>query len=346
MEENMKKKILSIILSACTVFMLLPVITFADTAPNISIEGNDVYCRNASYSFSFEIPEGIKSFSAGYEFKYIGVGKIPLEQNGNTYTAKVNTSEASEDEQSFKVYVFMETENDAFRVEKTIALKDHSGGIATCSTKAHCETCGNEYGEYDEDTHNIKHVNAKAPTLFEEGNIKYWTCTGCHKIYSDKDGKNEISDVMIDKLPPKIIKGNGQVVKVGDKKALSFTSSADFNEFKYVIVDEEELGLDDYTVRQGSTIVTLNADYVSTLALGKHTITIGSERGEASAEFEVSEFEPVNEDEAEEETKKEDKKTETNTSVIGNAGLWMSLMFTSLDAMGIGLVLNKKRKNK
>ena len=151
---------------------------------------------------------------------------------------------------------------------------------------------------------------------------------------------------MIDKLPPKIIKGNGQVVKVGDKKALSFTSSADFNEFKYVIVDEEELGLDDYTVRQGSTIVTLNADYVSTLALGKHTITIGSERGEASAEFEVSEFEPVNEEEAEEETKKEDKKTETNTSVIGNAGLWMSLMFTSLDAMGIGLVLNKKRKNK
>ena len=70
----MKKKILSIILSACTVFMLLPVITFADTTPNISIEGNDVYCRNASYSFSFEIPEGIKSFSAGYEFKYIGVG--------------------------------------------------------------------------------------------------------------------------------------------------------------------------------------------------------------------------------------------------------------------------------
>ena len=150
----MKKKILSIILSACTVFMLLPVITFADTTPNISIEGNDVYCRNASYSFSFEIPEGIKSFSAGYEFKYIGVGKIPLEQNGNTYTAKVNTSEASEDEQSFKVYVFMETENDAFRVEKTIALKDHSGGIATCSTKAHCETCGNEYGEYDEDVCN------------------------------------------------------------------------------------------------------------------------------------------------------------------------------------------------
>ena len=45
---------------------------------------------------------------------------------------------------------------------------------------------------------------------------------------------------MIDKLPPEIIKGNGQVVKVGDKKALSFTSSADFNEFKHVTVDEEE----------------------------------------------------------------------------------------------------------
>ncbi|MGM9946861.1 hypothetical protein [Floccifex sp.] len=346
----MKKKLLGMLLALCTTFMLLPTITFAQT-PDIVIEGKDTYCRGVYYSFSFEIPEGIKSFYAGYEFKYVGTGHISLEQNGNVYTAKVDTSKATNDEQSFTVYVFAQTEdNVGFRVDKKVTLKNHSGGIATCSQKAICETCYNEYGDYDEDVHSIEHVDAKDPTLFEDGNIEYYTCTGCNKAFSDSEGNNEIFDVMIDKLPPEIIKGNGQIVKVGSKKALSFTSSASINEFKYVIVDDEELGQqDDFTLQEGSIIVTLNPDYVSTLALGKHTITIGSERGEATAEFEVSESEPVNEDEVEEETKKEetkkeDKKTGTNTSVIGNAGLWMSLMFTSLDAMGIGWILNKKKR--
>lgn len=340
----MKKKLLSMVLALCTTFILLPTITFAQT-PDILIEGKDTYCRNAYYSFSFEIPEGIKSFYAGYEFKYVGTGHISLEQNGNTYTAKVDTSKATEDEQSFTVYVFAETEdNDGFRVNKTVTLKNHSGGIATCSQKAKCETCNNEYGEFDEEVHSIEHVNAKDPTLFEPGNIEYWTCTGCYKSFSDSEGNNEIFDVMIDKLPPEIIKGKGQIVKVGSKKALSFTSSADISEFMYVLVDEEEIEELNYTLQEGSTIVTLNPDYVSSLALGKHTITIVSESGEATAEFEIRESEPVNEDEVGEETKKEDKKTETNTSVIGNAGLWISLMFTSLDAIGIGWILNKKKR--
>ncbi|MGN1275811.1 MAG: hypothetical protein ACI4UK_02320 [Floccifex sp.] len=343
----MKKKLLSMVLALCTTFILLPTITFAQTEPNIVIEGKDTYCRNAVYSFSFEIPEGIKSFHAGYEFQYVGVNQITLEQNGNTYTAKVDTSKATEDEQSFTVYVFAETEDDvAFRVDKKVTLKNHSGGIATCSQKAICETCQNEYGEFDENVHSFEHVNAKDPTLFEPGNIEYWTCTGCYKSFSDSEGNNEIFDVMLDKLPPEIIKGKGQIVKVGNKKSLSFTSSADISEFMYVLVDEEEIEELNYTLQEGSTIVTLNPDYVSTLALGKHTITIVSESGEATAEFEISESEPVNEDEVEEETKKEDKNKGTNTSVIGNAGLWMSLMFTSLDAMGIGLILNKKKKMK
>lgn len=345
----MKKKLLSMMLALCTTFLLLPTITFAQT-PDIVIEGKDTYCRNAYYSFSFEIPEGIKSFYAGYGFQYIGAQSIPLEKNGNTYTAKVDTSKATDDEQNFTVYVFATTEDNVdFRVNKTVTLKNHSGGIATCSQRAICETCYNEYGDYDEDVHSLEHVDAKDPTLFEPGNIEYWTCTGCYKSFSDSEGNNEIFDVMIDKLPPEIIKGNGQIVKVGSKKALSFTSSADISEFMYVLVDEEEIEELNYTLQEGSTIVTLNPDYVSTLALGKHTITIVSESGEATTEFEISESEPVNEDEVEEETKeeetkKEDKKTETNTSVIGNAGLWMSLMFTSLDAMGIGLILNKKKR--
>ena len=86
-----------------------------------------------------------------------------------------------------------------------------------------------------------------------------------------------------------------------------------------------------YTVKEGSTIVTLNKDFVSTLKAGKHTIGIVSETGEATTEFEVVKKEAVK------------VSNKTNTGLIGNAGLWISMMVSSLDALLIGLVLKRKK---
>lgn len=60
-----------------------------------------------------------------------------------------------------------------------------------------------EYGKINVDNHSmLKHVEAKAATTEAEGNIEYWYCEGCHKYFSDKDGKNEIelADTVIAKL--------------------------------------------------------------------------------------------------------------------------------------------------
>ena len=81
----------------------------------------------------------------------------------------------------------------------------------------------------------------------------------------------------------------------------------------------------------------LNKDFVSTLKSGKHTIGIVSETGEASTEFTVNKKTSV--------IKPSSDKNTTNTGLISNIGLWISLMFTSLDAMIIGFVLNKKRRS-
>ncbi len=41
--------------------------------------------------------------------------------------------------------------------------------------------------------HSLEKVNAKAATCTEKGNIEYWKCTKCGKLFKDADGKEEIT---------------------------------------------------------------------------------------------------------------------------------------------------------
>ena len=79
-----------------------------------------------------------------------------------------------------------------------------SGGMATCKDKAVCEICGKSYGSPDLNNHaHLKHIDAKAATVAEEGNIAYWYCDGCKKYFSDAAAKTEITraDTVTAKLP-------------------------------------------------------------------------------------------------------------------------------------------------
>lgn len=55
------------------------------------------------------------------------------------------------------------------------------GGTATCSAKAVCEVCGEEYGEKDSNNHDLEQHAAKAPTCTEIGWDAYEACSrfGC-----------------------------------------------------------------------------------------------------------------------------------------------------------------------
>ena len=76
-----------------------------------------------------------------------------------------------------------------------------------------CSKCGRLYSDAEgnneineTDTviaatgHTITHVKAKEATCTDAGNIEYWTCSTCKKLYSDADGNNEINetDTVID----------------------------------------------------------------------------------------------------------------------------------------------------
>ena len=167
---------------------------------------------------------------------------------------------------------------------------EHSGGKATCKDQAICEICGDSYGSLDPNNHtDLKHIDAKAATAAEEGNIAYWYCDGCKKYFSDAAAIKEITKAatVTAKLPPKITAGDGAAVTQGEKKELTFTSDASFADFLRVELDGTALEEKNYTKREGSTIITLNRDFVAALSVGEHTLAIVSQHGTATAKFTV-----------------------------------------------------------
>ena len=252
----------------------------------------------------------------------------------------------------------------------------HSGGEATCVSKAVCEVCKAQYGDVDATNHKhteirdakpateqekgytgdtwcidcnkkiatgseiamLEHkltlVEAKDATVTEQGNIKYYYCENCGKYFADVAGTKEISlsEAVIQKLPPEIIEGNNATVNNGEKKSLTFRSNAAFADFIRVELDGKTLDEKDYTKAEGSIIVTLNNNFVSTLSVGEHTLGIVSESGTATAKFTVKASEIPN----------ESPKTGDDNMVA----VWSFAAVLSLAVLGFTTVVSKKKRAK
>ena len=212
---------------------------------------------------------------------------------------------------------------------------EHAGGGADCTRKAVCEVCGEAYGEVDSSKHTLEKISEKAATVTETGNTEYWHCKDCGKYFSDRDGKNktELKDTVIEKLPPEIIEDKGQSITAGEKKALAFPSNAAFGDFIRVELDGKTLDEKNYTVKEGSTIVTLKADYVATLSVGEHTIGIVSANGTATTTFIVNAKAAADND-----TKA--PQPEDNSHMA----LWIALLFVGgAGVIGTTVYVKKKR---
>ena len=188
--------------------------------------------------------------------------------------------------------------------------------------------------------HTLTKTEAKGATVTETGNKEYWHCLDCGKYFADENGENEIelADTVIAKLPPEIIEGKGQSITAGEKKELTFKSNAAFSDFIRVEFDGKTLDEKNYTVKEGSTVVTLKADYVATLSAGEHTIGIVSESGTATATFTVSE------------KTAEDDDTNPPTGDNSHMALWIALLFVSGCLLTVTVIkafeTDRKRRNK
>ena len=233
----------------------------------------------------------------------------------------------------------------------------HSGGKATCKAKAVCEICGKSYGSLDPNSHaDLKHIAAKAATAAEEGNIAYWYCDGCKKYFSDAAAKTEIAkaDTVTAKRSPQITAGDGAAVTQGEKKELTFTSDASFADFLRVELDGTALDEKNYTKREGSTIITLNRDFVATLSVGEHTLAIVSQHGTATAKFTVKAKpaqtatpQPTVTPQPTAQPQPTVQPVSPRTGDTANLALWFALLIVSGGAaIGITVVSRKKKHNK
>ena len=165
-----------------------------------------------------------------------------------------------------------------------------------------------------------KHISdegkiTKEPTAAVEGE-KTFTCTVCGLVLRTEP---------VAKLAPTIVEGANGKYQSGGNTDLTFRSDASFEDFLSVSVDGKVLDATQYTLREGSILVTLKADYLSTLSVGQHTLGMNSASGTAETVFTVTAAPAV-----------------VPTGDTAGLTLWISL--AALCGLGTLLVVSRKKR--
>ena len=148
----------------------------------------------------------------------------------------------------------------------------------------------------------------------------------------------------------KIIEGANGAWTQNSDETLTFRANGDFSKFTGVKVDGTLIDAKNYTAVSGSTVITLKADYLKTLSVGTHKLTVVYTDGECSTNFVVKQAT------SEQTNPTEGDKTDTTTSTCGkdiispktgdtsNMLLWFALLFVSGGAAIATTVVSRKKK--
>ena len=134
----------------------------------------------------------------------------------------------------------------------------------------------------------------------------------------------------------KFTEGANQIYTIDESKNAIFRIDADFSLFDgKVYIDGTLIDAKNYKAESGSTVITLNKEYVDTLSVGEHAIKVEfSDGGSATTKFEVK-AKQVN-----------TEKTEdiTNPQTGDNIGTYIILSIISVLGIAATVVINNKKK--
>lgn len=85
----------------------------------------------------------------------------------------------------------------------------------------------------------------------------------------------------------KFLEGENQNYTINKDNELKFRIDAEYNLFDKVYIDNELVDANNYISKEGSTIIIFNKDYISKLSVGKHTVRVMFDDGEANTEFNI-----------------------------------------------------------
>ena len=219
--------------------------------------------------------------STATELDWHGSAKLAISIDGAYFTGKdyaVNVNGKAVKLSDDGAYELKDVEDDVNVTVDGVLKHEPDGSGWAHDAKAHWHIC--RCGEIlDKAEHTFEWVVDKPATTEAKGE-RHQECTAC-----GEKGKTE--DIAI--LAPTIIEGAGQAITVDTAKDLSFRSNAPIKYFKTVLVDDMEVGADNFVLTSGSTIVTLKASFVKTLGVGEHKLSLVSTTGTAETTFTIAE---------------------------------------------------------
>lgn len=166
-----------------------------------------------------------------------------------------------------------------------------------------------------------------AEKLINEAKEQYDLLTNHEKSLISEELKEKLENLMGDLLDYRIIEGDGSRWTVGEDGSVTMTANGSVEKFVGIKVDGKEVDAANYTVKPGSTIISLKPEYLNTLSVGKHTLTVIYTDGETSGEFEIL---------------KKAESTASGTGDNNNIALWIAILSVS----GIVLSVMTYRKKK
>lgn len=171
------------------------------------------------------------------------------------------------------------TDNENEAVIKIVGKKSENKAILTA---VNIETKKSEIfkGFHMQYTGSSLKYNSTSDGIIYETRFDYYT--RCTYEFTFQYVKEEISSNEY-----RFLEGENQNYTINKDNELAFRIDAEYSLFDKVFIDNELVNANNYTSKEGSTIITFNKEYINNFSVGEHTLKVVFNDGEATTKFSV-----------------------------------------------------------
>ena len=173
----------------------------------------------------------------------------------------------------------------------------------------------------------VKPDDEEAIKAIADAQTAYNALSDYEKSLLDEAAKANLDKLVAALVAYDIVEGDGSSWTEDSDHNITFVVNGLFSKFVGIKVDGKDVDKANYEVKAGSTIITLKASYLDTLAVGEHTITVVYTDGSTDGTFNVHA-----------------KANSPATGDNSNMFLWIALLFISGGAVITLTVVDRKRR--
>lgn len=173
----------------------------------------------------------------------------------------------------------------------------------------------------------VKPDDKEAIKAITDAQTAYNALSDYEKSLVDEAAKANLDKLVAALMVYDIVEGDGSSWTEDSNHNITFVVNGLFSKFVGIKVDGKDVDKANYEAKAGSTIITLKASYLDTLAVGEHTITVIYTDGETDGTFKVH-------------AKANSPATGDNSHMM----LWVALLFISGGAVITLTVVDRRRR--